>query len=228
MAPAKKKTKKKATKSKPAKKAAAKRKSPKKSAAKRPSRRKTPSRRKAPRGVPRRATDLTLDRIRAIPAFACLSDEDANRVLEVSQVRDLAPGVPVFREGEVGDGLYAILEGHVRITKKNAKGGERDVATLDEDEVFGEMDLISDRPHTSTAKADGIARTFFLPKEAFQAMLKEGNRGATAMVIYLARMLAARLDENNQRMMQVLDRPSAPATSEFADFKRRLLSEWSF
>lgn len=172
---------------------------------------------------------ISLAELKQIPAFSAMSTADAALFLSVMEERPSARGVPLFREGEAGEGLYVILDGRVSITKKNAKGGEREVAVLDRHEVFGEMDLISDRPHNSGAKGQQACRLLFLPKNGFQDLLRKGNAGAASMVVYFARMLAGRLDANNKRMLELLDgKQPAPGTSEFSDFKRRLLKEWTF
>jgi CRP-like cAMP-binding protein len=157
-----------------------------------------------------------------------MSAADAGRFLSAMEVRVVAAGEPLFREGQHGDGLFVILEGQVGIHKGNAKGGERQVAVLDRHEVLGEMDLISDRPHTTGARVAADGRLLFLPKRTFQSLLREGNPGAASMVVYFARMLAGRLDANNRRMLEILDASARPASSEFSEFKRRLLREWSF
>jgi len=172
---------------------------------------------------------ISIAELRQIPAFSAMSTADAALFLSVMEERPSARGVPLFREGEAGEGLYVILDGRVSITKKNAKGGEREVAVLDRHEVFGEMDLISDRPHNSGAKGQQACRLLFLPKNGFQDLLRKGNAGAASMVVYFARMLAGRLDANNKRMLELLDgKQPAPGSSEFSDFKRRLLKEWTF
>lgn len=172
---------------------------------------------------------ISIAELRQIPAFSAMSTADAALFLSVMEERPSARGVPLFREGEAGEGLYVILDGRVSITKKNAKGGEREVAVLDRHEVFGEMDLISDRPHNSGAKGQQACRLLFLPKAGFQDLLRKGNAGAASMVVYFARMLAGRLDANNKRMLELLDgKQPAPGSSEFSDFKRRLLKEWTF
>ena len=173
---------------------------------------------------------ISLAELRHIPAFASMGPADAALFLSAMEVHAAARGEPLFREGEVGEGLYVILEGRVSITKRNAKGGEREVAVLEPHEVFGEMDLISDRPHNSGAKGHAACRLLFLPRRAFQEMLRKGNPGAASMVIYFARMLAGRLDANNKRMLEVLEGAARPGGhgSEFAEFKRRLLKEWTF
>lgn len=172
---------------------------------------------------------ISIADLRHIPAFAGMSIGDAAAFLSVMEERLSARGVPLFREGETGEGLFVILEGRVSITKKNAKGGEREVAVLERHEVFGEMDLISDRPHNSGAKGQQACRLLYLPKKAFQDLLRQGNQGAACMVVYFARMLAGRLDANNKKMLELLDgKQPAPGSSEFSEFKRRLLKEWSF
>ena len=166
--------------------------------------------------------------LRGIPAFSGMDAADAATFLGLMVERRMTAGEPLLREGEVGDGLLIIMEGSVGITRKNAKGGEREVAVLERHEAFGEMDLLSDRAHTSGAKARTDGRLLFLPKGEFQSLLRKGNRGAASMVLYFARMLAGRLDTNNRKLMDVLDAAPKPAGSEFAEFKRRLLKEWAF
>lgn len=172
---------------------------------------------------------IALEEFRRIPVFAGLGEGDARMFLSTMKERPVARGEPILLEGESGDGLFVLLEGSVSIVKRNAKGGERQVALLERNEVFGEMDLISDRPHTSGAKAAESSRLLFLPKKEFQRLLVAGNPGAASMVIYFARMLAGRLDEANRNMMSLLDGDrKSGGGSEFAEFKRRLLREWTF
>lgn len=180
------------------------------------------------RAAAKSAPAISLEELRKLPAFASMGPDDAARFLDVMEERSVTAGEPLFQEGTLGDGLFVVLEGRVAIRKGNAKGGEREVAVLERHEVVGEMDLISDRPHTTAARAASDGRLLFLPKRRFQEMLRAGNAGAASMVVYFARMLAGRLDANNRRMMEVLDASAKPTSSEFSEFKRRLLRDWSF
>jgi CRP-like cAMP-binding protein len=65
-------------------------------------------------------------------------------------VRSYQAGEAIFREGDPGDALYAVVEGQVEIRKK-----DRVLETVPPGAVFGEMALI-DR---STRSADAFART---------------------------------------------------------------------
>ena len=61
-------------------------------------------------------------------------------------------GSPIFREGEPGDSAYVILSGRVEISALR-KGTNVSIATLAEDDFFGEMALIDSRPRSATATA---------------------------------------------------------------------------
>lgn len=171
---------------------------------------------------------LALAEFRKIPAFSGMGEEDARLFLGLMKERPVARGEPLFREGETGDGLYVVLRGRVSIVKKNEKGGEREIAVLEKHEVAGEMDLISDRGHTAGAKGSESTVLLLLPKREFQRLLRDRNPGAISMLVYFSRMLAGRLDNQNKQMMAMLDGVKKPAGSEFSEFKRRLLKEWSF
>jgi len=171
---------------------------------------------------------ISLADFRKIPAFSGMGEEDARLFLGLMAERPVARGEPIFKEGETGDGLFVVLEGRVGIVKRNEKGGEREIAGLERHEVLGEMDLISDRGHTAGARGSESTRLLFLPKGKYQRLLRERNPGAISMLVYFSRMLAGRLDNQNKQMMAMLDGVRKPAGSEFSEFKRRLLKEWSF
>ena len=64
--------------------------------------------------------------------------------------KPLPAGTVIFKAGDSGDEMYLIREGEVEI-----RSGERVLRTLEPGDLFGEMALISNQPHSATA----VART---------------------------------------------------------------------
>ena len=56
----------------------------------------------------------------------------------------------VFREGDVGDEMFIIHTGQVKILKK-AKNAEQVLASLGDGDFFGEMALFTDQKRSATA-----------------------------------------------------------------------------
>jgi CRP/FNR family cyclic AMP-dependent transcriptional regulator len=65
-------------------------------------------------------------------------------------VRAFAAGSAIFKEGETGDLMFAVLEGEVELRK-----GPRVLRSVATGEIFGEMAIIDNQPRT----ADAIALT---------------------------------------------------------------------
>ena len=62
------------------------------------------------------------------------------------ETRRVRAGGVIFREGEQADELYVIKSGYVRI-----QVGNREMANLTTDSIFGEMALIDSEPRSATA-----------------------------------------------------------------------------
>lgn len=65
-----------------------------------------------------------------------------------SDVRRVAQGSVIFKQGDAADCLYAVIEGSVEIRINGVK-----VETVTHGGVFGEMALIDSRPRSGTAIA---------------------------------------------------------------------------
>ena len=53
--------------------------------------------------------------LRACALFQALPADRLRRIAEIATHRDLPAGAAVFREGEVGDEMYVVVAGKVRI-----------------------------------------------------------------------------------------------------------------
>ena len=71
-----------------------------------------------------------------------LSNLEINFLTSLSKERKYGPNQVIFREGEMGNEMYVVLEGRVMISKYIPGAGEEALAFLERGGYFGEMALI--------------------------------------------------------------------------------------
>src|ERR1700760_4832536 len=84
------------------------------------------------------------------------------------ETRRVRAGGVIFREGEKADELFVIKSGYVRI-----KIGNRTIADIAADNIFGEMALIDSEPRSATAVA--IPDVEFVPTSKKLFLFLEGK-----------------------------------------------------
>jgi CRP-like cAMP-binding protein len=83
-----------------------------------------------------------------LPLFAGVSDESMNRLVAAVGEQDFAPGQFIVRQGQVGTGLYVIIEGSVRVVR-----GADELAVLHAGDFFGELSVIDQQPRNASVQA---------------------------------------------------------------------------
>ncbi|MGI8925435.1 MAG: Crp/Fnr family transcriptional regulator [Tepidiformaceae bacterium] len=120
--------------------------------------------------------------IRDLPLLARLPADDVRALASTARLRSFASGATVFREGEPGDSLYVVVEGHVRIVVGSSTGNETTVAIVGPGDCFGEFALLDGRPRSASAVAAEATRTFVVTREAFVTWLTERPAAALALL----------------------------------------------
>ncbi|BCG27760.1 transcriptional regulator [Pseudomonas tohonis] len=92
----------------------------------------------------------------------------------VSQARplNLAAGECLFRRGDPPCGLYAVIEGAVRVGVSAENGKEALLALVEPPHWFGEICLFDGQPRTHDAFAEGPTQLLNVPQAALQKMLE--------------------------------------------------------
>ncbi len=94
----------------------------------------------------------------------------------------------VFKEGDPGDSLFLIKSGMVQIVKE-INGVDVTLATLSDNEVFGEMALFSDLPRSAGAQALVPVTLTNIPKSFIRGKFDNSDRlfqlGVTSLFQFL-------------------------------------------
>jgi CRP/FNR family transcriptional regulator, cyclic AMP receptor protein len=96
-------------------------------------------------------------RLKAIPIFSDLSEEEANRLAAFATETSVADGQILMKEGDFSTELIAIEEGTADVIQNGQK-----VASLGEGALIGEMGLLERRPRNADVIATSPMRVIKL------------------------------------------------------------------
>ena len=172
------------------------------------------------------ATSPLVKKLIQIPICRGLKEPEAGEIFEIAEETAAKKGDVLFHEGETGDALYVVLEGHVDVTKKTANGTAQSLAKIGDGSVIGEMSLIGgNTARSATATAASDVKLLKIPATRFSKLLREENIAALKIVHNLAQVMSRRLLLMDEKLVDVLDK--GKKKEELADFQR-ILNNWSF
>ena len=131
----------------------------------------------------------------ASPLFTQIPERICRELVSTMHLRQYEPGEPIFKAGERGAGAVIIRSGTVSV-----RAGNQELSQLERGDFFGEIALVANEPRT----ADAISLTktelvFFLQTDLTEWKEHSPKHGAQ-FVTNLARVLATRLRESNERI----------------------------
>ena len=136
------------------------------------------------------------------PLFRNLDEAERAQILIIGQVQTFGAGQVIFREGDAGDGLFIVVRGSVRISKRSVTGEEA-LAVLDPPAYFGEMALIDMAARAADAIANEPTELFFIPLKDLRSLIEVHHQMALKILYALCEVLAQRLRETNERYMSI-------------------------
>ena len=143
--------------------------------------------------------DLTIiegiEKIQEGLLFRGLSFDETRMVARISELVEKRDGDTIIEEHAIGEGLYLIVGGAVRVLH-----GENIISELGEGELFGEMSLIDDVLTSARVVALGDARLLRIAKLDLDRLMKEKSRLAANIYRSFCMVLADRLRKSDSMM----------------------------
>ncbi len=115
--------------------------------------------------------------------------------------RTYQPGDMIVREGDVGDAMFIIQKGEVRIHKR-IRDRETTLAVLKAGDFFGEMAIIDREPRSATATAATEAKVLVLSKDIFESQIKTNPK----IIMSILRKMSERLRAADRQIKTLLMR----------------------
>ncbi len=149
--------------------------------------------------------------IRKTPIFQSLSKKELRQLEQIVHIRHYRPQENIFQQGEIGIGMYIILNGSIDITVNNYNLEEHDqnlfITQMGKDDFFGELSLVepeSLRTATATANQETTLIGFFKP-DLLELAERRPYMGIKIM-LKLGETLGLRLKEATNKVSELKNR----------------------
>ena len=140
--------------------------------------------------------------LKDIPGFDVLEPEQLKKITDVVNIQEYPYGDFVFKENDVSDAFYIILDGKVRIFVTSKEDADMTLSVLGPMDSFGEIGFISGNPRVASARAERDSKLLVIKKYVFD-MVTEYDPSLTRCLINI---LAQRLMTDTERSIAKLSR----------------------
>ncbi len=125
----------------------------------------------------------------SVPMFSSLEDDELNKLAQLFQSVSVDENEIIFKKGDLGDILYIIQSGSVKISVEGIHHEVITLITLEKGNFFGELTLFDQSPRTATATAFEKSDLLTLQREQFITFMKGHPDVAINMIIILGQRI---------------------------------------
>ena len=127
--------------------------------------------------------------LRKVSLFESLSDEEIEALADVTISRRFLRDNVIILAEEVGDTLFIIREGQVKVSIVSEEGREVILTLLGAEAVFGELSLLDGKPRSANVIATQDTHLIMLRRPDFVQLICREPKIATALLAELASRL---------------------------------------
>jgi CRP/FNR family cyclic AMP-dependent transcriptional regulator len=132
--------------------------------------------------------------LKSLTIFAETPETILAEIAHLIEETELSKGTSIFKEGEIGNCMYIIFRGAVRIHKR-----EQTLAEFHEKEFFGELSLLD--PETRSASATTMTDCFLL--KINQEAIYDLFESRPEVVHGVMKILCRRIRSINQKLIEI-------------------------
>lgn len=148
-------------------------------------------------------SDKLADWLGTVALLDGLPRRDLHHLARMLHQRTFDAGEPVFRQGDIGSGMYFVYHGKVRIVSEDERHGEIQLAILEDGECFGELSLLDHAPRSASALAVGKCVLYGLFEGDLDQLERTRPHVATRILRNIGLSTALRLRQTNDRLREL-------------------------
>lgn len=136
--------------------------------------------------------------------FHLFEEEDLEKIAPYFKRERYGAGDVIFREGDDGDFIAFLSEGHVEVKKETEfRGKQIIIAQMTKGSVLGELALFDGRPRSATVEAIKDTEVLTLGREALDTFIEDYPALGIKVLKGISRVLSLRLRQLAERLVVV-------------------------
>lgn len=134
--------------------------------------------------------------LKSVPLFSRLGEASLDAILRLTRRKRFRKDEIIFHEKEMGDSLFVILHGRVKVAIFGDDGKEVTLSVLSEGDFFGEMSVLDLEPRSATVIAEADCEVLSLQRDDFLRSLEQDPGMSKSLI----QVLADRLRKANHQI----------------------------
>lgn len=131
----------------------------------------------------------TLQMLSSVPLFSSLDKKHLEDIASILTLKSYKKNGTVFHEGDLGNALFILISGTVKISLTGHDGKETILGMIYDNDFFGEMSLLDGYFRSATITAVEESKALLLDRGDFIRIIKESPDTILAVVATLSRRL---------------------------------------
>jgi CRP-like cAMP-binding protein len=163
-------------------------------------------------------TEKIAEQLSLIPMFKDVNLNDMKTLVSMGRKMSFMKGQKLFEQGTMGDSMYIILSGRIRIYIEDAEKNQLVLRHYGPGEIVGEFSILDQQPRSASGNAAESLTTLVVDRKTFLAFLHERPIVGVSMM----RNLAERIRYTTQFLENLNEGVLLLADGNYEDAMREL------
>ncbi|MDR5658680.1 Crp/Fnr family transcriptional regulator [Serpentinicella sp. ANB-PHB4] len=141
----------------------------------------------------------TIEILKKIPGFQDLKSDDLEKISKISTYKNLSKGTTIFFEGDLGEAVYFLKSGKVKIYKTTLDGREHIFNIVGSGDVFAEVTLFNNIPYPASTEVIEDAEVGVIKNRDLEKLIKENAEIALEII----KVFSKKLFESQQKVKEL-------------------------
>ena len=133
---------------------------------------------------------------------ASLQPDELEALISLFKIQELEASEALIAEGTQANSLFFLWDGALNIVM-NTLDGERQIALISENEMFGEISLMSPGLATATVRTDSGCTALQLDRASLEVFWQQYPHAGSVFLNVLCRQVAKRIRNANETLNQL-------------------------